>query len=270
MNGTIHLKQQAKTLWKKVLLLGLALFLFEMLFAIVGMSTDIKANMLRDIKEVPPLFQKMIGKDMLNAFVKYGIIALGYMHPFMMVMFIIFPFMAVSQMVTSEISSGAIGFTLSRPVSRQRIYLNLAIIICLGLAVLVIFTYLSTFLGIRLFYGPSLTVEPFSSLAWNIYLLMIFIAGYIVLLSAIADTGKKLFTLGGVALLLLYLLNFAAPLWKPLEVILPFNPFSYYNPFGVLMGERVGMGTSVLLIVFSAGMFWLAGWIFKRRDIAGG
>lgn len=269
-SGNIHLLQNARGLWKKLALLCLALFVFELIFAIVGTSAKIKINMLKDLKEIPPFVEQMMGKDFMSAMVKYGVIAIGYMHPFMMVIFILFPFMAVSRLVTSEISSGTIGFTLSRPVSRKRLYFNLGVIIYLGLGFLAFSAYLSSFAGITFFHGGKLSVEPFSALSWNIYLIMLFISGYIVLLASVADTGKKLFTYGGVAFLLLYLLNFAAPLWSPLETLLPVNPFSYYDPFGALMGQRVSFGTSVTLIAVSAAMFTAGAWIFSRRDISGG
>jgi ABC-type transport system involved in multi-copper enzyme maturation permease subunit len=268
--GNIHLRQAIKGLWLKTLLLGAALFIFEMLFTLLGTSAQIQASMLQKMKDVPPLVEKMLGKGFMEAIFKYGIIAVGYIHPFMLMVFIIFVFIAVSQVLTSEINAGTIGFTLSRPVSRQRIFLNLAVIIYTGLGILAFSAYSSSFLGVILFYGGKFAAGPFASLAWNLYLVMLLVAGYIVFFASIADSGKMLFTLGGIVLLVFYILSLAAPLWKPLLVFDPVNPFAYYKPMELLIGGRIGWGKSFSIIGFSGVMLVAAARVFQRRDIASG
>ena len=270
MVGNIHLKQSIKGLWKKNLLLCAALFLFEMLFALLGTSIEIQKSFVKDLDDIPPMVQKMMGEGFIESMLKYGIIAVGYVHPFMLIIFILFVFMSASQMLTSEIGSGTIGFTLSKPVSRKRIYLNLSIITCAGTALLALSTYLSSLFGILLFHPQKLNTEPFIHLAWNLFLLMVFIFGYIALFAAVSDSGKKLFTYGGTTLFVFYLLSFAAPLWKPLEYLAPLNPFSYFKPMALLMGERIGLSTSLSIIAVSAAMLVTGAFIFSRRDISNG
>lgn len=270
MSGNIHLKQSVKGLWLKTLLLGAALFIFEMLFIVFSTSAQIKESMLKRMNEIPPMVEKMFGKGFIEAMFKYGIIALGYIHPFMLVIFILFIFITISRMVTSEISSGTIGFTLSKPLSRKRIYFNMVIIIYLGLGLLTLSTFLSSFLGIKIFLDQALSTGPFASLAWNLYLVMLLIAGYIVIFASISDSGKMLFTLGGIVLLVFYILSFAAPLWKPLTVLDPMNPFAYYKPMEILIGSRIGFSKSLTLIGVSGMMFAAAAWVFNRRDISSG
>ncbi|MGD2090564.1 MAG: ABC transporter permease subunit [Candidatus Aminicenantes bacterium] len=270
MSGNIHLKQSAKGLWLKTLLLGAALFIFEMLFTLLGTSAQIKESMLKKMADIPPMVEKMFGKAFIEGLIKYGVIAIGYIHPFMLVIFILFIFITISGMVTSEINSGAIGFTLSKPLSRKRIYLNMAIIIYLGLGLLALSTFLSSFLGIKIFFSEPLSTGPFVSLAWNLYLVMLLIAGYIVIFASISDSGKMFFTIGGIVLLVFYILSFAAPLWKPLTIFDPMNPFAYYKPMELLIGSRIGFGKSLTLIGVSAVMFAVAAWIFNRRDISSG
>lgn len=268
--GNIHLVQSLKGIWVKLLLIGGALFAFEMIFAIVGTSTQVYQGMLHDMEDIPPFVEKMMGTGFVDAVIKYGVIALGYVHPFMLILFIVFVFIAVSQVVTTEISSGTIGFTLSKPVSRIRIYLNLMLVIYVGLGVLSLFTFLSSALGIVFFYSEKLAFGPFSSLAWNLFLLMVFIAGYIVIFAAVSDTGKKLFTIGGITLFAFYIIDMAAVLWQPLEYLSPVNPFSYYDPMPMLMGNRIGSGTAISIVVVSVVMFAVGAWLFSRRDLASG
>lgn len=268
--GNIHLRQSFKGIWVKLLLLCLAIFVFEILFSIFATSAHIYDSILRDMNDIPPVVEKMFNKDYFDAIVRYGMIAFGYLHPFMLIILIIFIFMAVSQMVTSEISSGAIGFTLGKPVSRKRLYFNLGVVIYAGLGCLALSAYASSALGILLFHSERLSPGPFASLAWNLFLLMTLIAGCIVVLAVVSDTGKKLYTYGGVALFVFYILEFATPLWKPLKIIQPLNPFAYYKPMMMLMGHRVGAVKALTLLGVSVILFTVGAFLFNRRDISSG
>lgn len=270
MIGNVHLRQSLKGIWVKLLLICAAIFLFEMLFSVLGTSAAIQADILKDMEGIPPVVQKMFGEGLVDALIKYGIIAFGYIHPFMQVLFILPIFIIASQMVTTEISSGTIGFTLSKPVSRKRIYFNMAVVIYSGLGLLALSAYSSSALGIVLFFSDKLTIGPFSALAWNIFLLMIFIAGYIAIFAAISDSSKRLFTYGSVTLLVFYILDLATPLWKPLKYVSPINPFAYYNPMAILMGSRISLMKSLFIIVVSLMMFAIGAWLFNRRDITSG
>ncbi len=268
--GNIHLIQSMKGLWVKVLLLCLGLFAFEMLFAVVSTSAHVQAEMLEDMKNIPPMVQKMLGSGFADAMIKYGVIAFGYLHPFMMVLFILFAFITTGQLLTSEISSGTIGFTLAKAVSRKRLYLNMGIIIFGGFILLALSAFAASALGVVLFHGDRMPVGPFFALAWNLYLVMLLISGYVIIFASFTETAKGLYTSAGITLLVLFIHSMAAPLWSPLEYISPINPFSYYKPIDVLMGLRFGLGKSIMMIGASAAMFTAGAWIFSRRDISSG
>jgi len=271
MSGTIHLKQSIKGLKIKTLLLCLALFIFEMLFSILAASARIHQDMLKDMKNIPPAVQKMMGEGFIETMLKYGVIALGYLHPIMLVIFTLFIFISVSHMLTSEIVTGTIGFTLNKPVSRERIYLNLFLVIYPGLGLMAFSTFLSSYLGIILFHkGKNLPTAPFGELAWNLFLVMILVAGYIVIFAAISDSSKTLYVYGGISLLVFYILSMAAPLWKPLAYISPVSPFDYFKPMELMTGKPVGLIPSMVMIVFSVVMFAVGGFLFNKRDIASG
>lgn len=270
MTGNIHLKQAMKGLWGKTTMLCLGLYAFEMLFAILSTSPAINAQMLSDMKKTPAMMEKVFGQGFMDAMVKYGMIAFGYIHPFMMVMFVLFIFISFSQVLTSEINGGAIGFTLSKPLSRKRLFINLAILNYAGLACLAFSAFLSSFTGIKLFHAGVLSAKPFLSISWNLYLVMIFAAGYLAIFASFTDSGKAFYTWGGITLLVFYILSTAKTLWSPLTYIAPVSPFSYYDPMLMLMGGRLENGTVIGIIATSVAMFTAAGWIFCRKDIASG
>jgi len=270
MGGNIHLKHSLKALWKKILLMGAVLFIFEFLFALTAKSARIKADMVRDLDNMPPMVEKMFGQGFAEVVLKYGIVTFGYLHPFIFIPFIVVMFMSISQMLTSDVGSGAIGFLLSRQLSRRRIFANMGIVIWSGTAILAASVFLASYLGIVFFLDTPIAVASFVNLSWNLFLIMLLISGYTVVFAAISDSGKKLFTYAGVAILFFYLAALAAPLWRPLEVLNPINPFYYYQPIPLLMGQRIAFGTAMTLMVASGALYGIAAQLFSRRDISSG
>lgn len=270
MIGNIHLNRSVKGVWKKALLLAIVLFVFELLFVLTARSANIKADMIRDLDRMPPLMEKMLGQGFVDVIVKYGILTFGFVHPFTFIPFMLLMFLAISQMLTADITSGAIGFLLSRPLSRRRIFFNMAVVIWTGLALLSLALFLAPYLGILFFLEQHLTVAPFVNLSVNLYVVMLLISGYIAVFAAISDSGKKLFTYSGVMVLLFYLMELAAPLWRPLQWVAPVNPFHYYRPVELLMGQRIDAATAAILVLASAALYVIAAQLFHRRDISSG
>lgn len=268
--GWIHLSQSGKGLRMKLFLLCLVSFLFQMLFAILGTSVQVQQGMMMKIDQMPKMAQKMMGEGFIESILKFGVMTMGYIHPFLLVIFILYIIMVVSQLVTSEIQYGSIGFSLSKPLSRWRIYLNVGILVYGGTALLAFSTYFSTFSGIHLFHAGKMNTEPFFHIAWNLFLVMIFVAGYIALIAALSDSGKRLYTWSGAILFVLYILSFATPLWAPLEYLAPISPFYYFKPMSILTGSRLSIPTAISLLTISISMFATAAFIFSRRDIASG
>ena len=270
MGGNIHLNHSIRALWKKTILLGVVLFVFELLFVLTAQSASIKADMVTDLDRMPPVVEKMLGQGFGEVILKYGILTFGFIHPFTFVPFILLIFIAISQMLTSDLSSGGIGFLLSRPLSRRRIFFNMGVVIWAGLALLAFFLFLAPYFGILFFLKQPLAAAPFVNLAGNLFVMMLLVSGYIAVFAAISDSGKKLFTYSGVVILLFYFIELAAPLWKPLEWLAPVDPFSYYRPIPLLMGQRIEGLTAASLVMASAALYIIAAQLFHRRDISSG
>jgi len=270
MSGLTHLQQGLKSIRLKLLLLCVALFGYQLLFTILGASSEIYQEILKDMNDVPPMVEQMMGKGFFDAIVSYGIMAIGYIHPLLLVLLIVFIFMTFSQLLCSEISSGAIGFTLSKPLSRQRLFINICQLVFWGLVVMVLSGYLAVYCGIIIFHSKPMSLAPFTALSWNLFVLLFSIMGLLALLAAISDNSKQFLTRGGILLFLCYLLNLAAPIWRPLKFLLPINPFHYYRPLATLTGERMSPVLSFVLIIVSLLMTAGATVLFSRRDLSEG
>lgn len=269
MEGRVHLFYICRKLMKAFVLLCLAAFLFEMLFPLMSGIAKVKMQMMGDMQRQQPEIMRMMGRDFYDAMMDYGFIVFGYIHPFLLVFLILYIFSAVSQVLTSEISSGSIGFILSRPLSRKRIYINLGIVVYMGLALMSLAALGGTYFGMWLF-NVGGKIPPFFSIVINLYVLMLFIAGYIALFAAKSDTSKSLFIPSGIILFVFYAVDLISGIWEPLEYISPINPFSYYKPIELLIGQRLDVIAGIAIPAVSILMFWLGARIFSRRDLPSG
>lgn len=270
MNAKIHLLFSAKTLWQKLAMLCIAIILFEMLFCLVSASTHVKSELHKDIGEVPKTVQKVMGEGFIESVMKYGIVAIGYIHPFMFLIYILFVFISVSQIITSEISTGTMAFLLSRPVSRIQIFINWVIITVGGLTLLALSSYSAVVAGLRLFNKDKLSLRPFLPLTTNLLIIMIFLASYIGFIAAISSTGKRMRNWGGFIILFLYLADVMSPVWEFLSYINWLNPFNYFQPMSIIMQRYISTFTGIILLFVSGLIFTTSAYIFKKRDLLTG
>ncbi len=270
MNWNVHLFHALRGLWKKAAIIAIALILFQFVFVLLASSTSIKTSIIDDIHEVPDSMKKVMGKGFIESMIKYGVVAVGYIHPFVYFLYIIFIVLAVSFMITSEVTTGTIGFLLSKPVSRERIFFNMFLVVFCGLVFLTLCSYLATVIGVEIFTSGKMPAKPFFPITVNLFLMMFFVSGYVALITAFSNTSRKMYTRAAVILSAFYLVDWLSPLWTFLSFTDRINPFSYYKPLEILAGGRIDLTTGIAIFVVSLLMYFAGMKIFNRRDIFSG
>src|SRR5262249_39139303 len=87
------------------------------------------------------------------------------------------------------------------------------------------------------------------------------------LVSSLSDRRGRAMTIVFLVLLALFLLNYLAPFWGPLEKIAFLSPLHYHRPVNVL-GSGVWPWRDMGVLLTSGGAMWLAaGAVFARRDL---
>ena len=102
----------------------------------------------------------------------------------------------------------------------------------------------------------------------NVFCLYCSIGGLSWLASSLSERRGQALTAVFLIILALFLLNYLAEFWQPLERIVFLSPLHYHRPVAILVSGIWPWRDMVVLL--GAGAFtWLAaGIIFSRRDLA--
>jgi ABC-2 type transport system permease protein len=195
-----------------------------------------------------------------------GYIGIGLRHPIFLVIASAFAIATASGAIAREVERKTFLLLLARPVERYRIGLARAGETLLGLLLLVAAALAGNLIGSAI---SGLEIRAFPLLLASVNALALFfaIAGYSYLLSSISSDGGRATALATGVTVLLFLLDFIADLWEPLEPLGYVSPFNYYDPVtvaavGRLSWRDIALLLSVALAGFSAAVVW-----FQRRDI---
>jgi ABC-type transport system involved in multi-copper enzyme maturation permease subunit len=102
----------------------------------------------------------------------------------------------------------------------------------------------------------------------NVFCLYCTIGGLSWLISSFSERRGRALTILFLIILALFLLNYLAEFWKPLERIVFLSPLHYHRPVEILIAGVWPWHDLIVLLSAGAGMWLAAGVIFSRRDLA--
>ncbi len=202
-----------------------------------------------------------------NLFTLTGSIAMGFTHPFTLllvgIMAIAFPALAIA----GERDKGTLEVTLSRPLSRRGLFTTLYVagllFVGLLLAVLVLTAVLTTFvvgLGheldlvntVQLWLGGTLLFVAYMSLAFAV--------------SVNSDRAGPAIGIPAVFILLNYLAFAIGSIWPDMKWLEDYSMFNLLKAQDILDGG-LALSDALIMVGFSAFFVVVALYLFPRRDI---
>ena len=101
----------------------------------------------------------------------------------------------------------------------------------------------------------------------NLFCLYGAVGGLAWLVSSLSDRRGRATTIVFLILLVLFLLNYLAQFWQPLEKIVFLSPLHYHRPVNVL-GNGIWPWKDLGILLGAGFALWLAaGALFARRDL---
>lgn len=249
----------------RVALVCLALAIWAFLMPVIYATFGRQLAVLLDTGIIPQPFLKLLGAD---PFSLTGAVALGWVHPIGIGMFVLFPIGLGAAMIAGERQRGTLEVLLSRPLSRRVLFLSH--LVTLGLiSALVVASALAGTLAGSAAYGvvDGLPGANLAFLAANTWLFLVALAAIALAASASFDRLAAPVGIGVAVLLVGYLLEVLGTIWPDAAFLQPYTPFHYLQPLEVLGGS--GAITDLLVL---AGVVVVATgyglWRFPRRDLA--
>jgi ABC-2 type transport system permease protein len=194
-----------------------------------------------------------------------GVIAIGYTHPFFLVLLAVWAIRIPSAALAGEIGRGTMDLVASRPVRRQDQVMAAALSTAGGLAVLVLAAWTGTAIGLSL---RDLDLHPrqFAGVASMACFLYLTWGAVSLFVSATQrEAGPAIAWTAGI-MAATFVIEYLARLWTPIAWLRPFSPFAWYRAshiiaHGIVTADVVRL--TALAVIAAGGALLL----FSRRDL---
>lgn len=258
-----------RELWPTTLVLGLVLMGVEAALAFV--LTKFGAQMSQDWLQLDfarGIMQAMLGTEIADRIGPQMYQSMAWVHPVVLALVWAHALGCCTRVPAGEVDRGTADVLLGLPVSRWDVFLSETLVWLICGAVVFAAALAGNLLG-----GLPLPPAARPQLArlllvlLNLFCLYGAVGGLAWLVSSLSNRRGRAMTTVFLILLALFLLNYLAPFWPPLERFEFLGPLHYFRPVNVLTsGAAPWRDLSVLA---GAGVaLWLAGGvIFARRDL---
>ena len=244
------------------MMVGLALFQF--LITRIAPAPNELNWMSQILSAVPPPLLALAGND-IGGLSPGGFIAIGYGHPFMLLLLSAWAVRVSSAALAGEIGRGTMDLLAARPIERWHHVVAGALAILGGLTLLTAAAWTGTSIGLSV---RELGVSASQVLRVAAGAGVLFAAWGMVGLvvgATLSEGGAAIAWTSGL-LVGSFVLEYIARLWRPMSGLRPFSLFAYYAPQHLVRSGFDAHDLSLLAAV-AAMAFTSAIVIFTRRDL---
>lgn len=251
------------------LMLMLGMMLFQFVNPIIGDSLGGAEGLEGLVEQLPPTMQSLaqMSPDFLAITGLAGYLSRGYDHPVYFILLISAVVGFAGRAIAGEVDSGTLALTLSRPISRSRIYASRVIALIVLAVAFGSAGPLATELGLVVAQpvgevsGRQLIAMAFLGmlLAWSV-------GGLALMVSAMSESTGRVVGWATGYLVIAYFVDAFAELWSVLEPVRPLSLFRYFDTSTTMVEGRVPLESG--LVLGGVGLIAvIVGWVvFRRRD----
>lgn len=243
--------------------MALGLGLFELVITRMAPAPNEVSWMTSIMAAVPPKLMALAGDQIATT--TAGFLAIGYGHPFAMILLGAWTVRAASSALAGELGIGTMDLLASRPVSRTSIVVAGFMAVTLGLAVLVSAAWSGTALGLALrpLETSPLVFAPVALAAWLMFTAW---GGIGLAISASRREGGQAIAWTTALIALSFVLDYVARLWDPVKELRPLSLFRYYEAHAII---RVGLESRNLAVLAGVAVTGsiAAILVFRWRDL---
>ncbi len=246
---------------------GLVIFLVQIAVCAIVHDNASVQNFLKFLDVLPAFVKTALGGQMLQAGNLPGLILIGYQHPLVLFLYLLFAVGVPTTLLTGEVQKGTMELILSRTTTKTQVYACASMLTLAGLFALVVMMFLGTVTALHLYdFGQPIPLDLFFRIAVNGGLVA-GAAGSIALLAAGALAGRTQAVGVTVAFLVLdYFAWILAQWWPRLSFLKPATLFYYSSSVKLGTGWPLGDIAVLLLVILAATT--IGGIAWQRRDLS--
>ncbi len=197
--------------------------------------------------------------------------SIGFQHPIFLLGGGLFAVGLGVRAIAGELEAGSLALALTRPLARATWFATHVAVLVVGCLLLGLAYAIGCLLAIA-FTDPMGNVEAWTMVVAGAQggLLLLALGGLGFMFSAFSsERGRALAWVVGVVVVM-YAASFLLPLWEPLADFAKVTPFAWFQPAPLLQRGTIAWGDIVVLALYAIVPLAIAGWQFRRRDLAGG
>ena len=248
---------------------GIAVVIFLMQIAVCGIVHDDEnvRTLLKFLDLMPGFIKSALGGEGLQVDNIAGLIAIGYNHPLVLTLYMLFAVAVPASLLAGEVQRGTMELVLSRHITKLQVYGCAGLLVLVGMFALVIVMFLGTVAGTTINdFGEPIPLYPFFQTAINGGLLAS-TAGAIALLCAASFPRRG--TAVGVAVAYLvanYFIAVTSQWWSFLRSLKPITLFHYANGYKIFVEHAWPVSDMCVLAVILVAAAVSGAVIWQRRD----
>ena len=255
--------------WPATLVIGLVLMGVEALLAFVlpKFSAQLTQEWLQ-IDLVRGIVQAMLGTEIAGRIGPPMFQAIAWVHPVALALLWAHATISCTRVPAGEVDRGTVDVLLSLPVSRWELFFSETAVWLFCAAVVLLAGLAGNLLGsLALPADQRPEVGRLLIVLSNLFCLYAAVGGFAWLVSSLSERRGRAMTTVFLVLLALFLLNYLAPFWQPLERVVFLSPLHYHRPVSILAGGAWPWRDMGILLGAGAAMWLAAGVVFARRDL---
>ncbi len=248
--------------------MALVIFLFQIaVCTIVHDDKQVEAFLLF-LNFLPPFIKSMLGGETLQAGNIAGLIAIGYNHPLVMILYMLYAVGVPTNLLAGEVSRGTMELILSRQTTKTQVYTCAGLITVIGMFAMVLVMFLGTVAGTTLYeFTQKVPLDDFFKIAVNGGLMASAVGG-IALLAAACFRRPVAVGITVSYLVVMYFTSFVSEWWPRMAFLSPTTLFHYINGFDIFVKHVWPVRDMAVLAAVLIAATILGGIIWQRRDLS--
>jgi len=246
--------------------IALLIFLMQIAVSAIVHDNENVKRFLSFLDMLPSIVRTALGGDMLHSGSIAALLTIGYQHPFVLFLCMLYAVGTPAGLLTAEVQRGTMELILSRPATKTQVYACAAVLTLAGMFGLVMTMFLGTFVAVHIYrFDEPIPMDLFLRLAVNGGLLASTFGAFALLCAA---SFGRLYSVVGFAVAFLTLNYFVhiitewwPPMW-PLKRATLFYLVYYSNVMEAWPLRNMAILAGFILVVAIIG-----GMIWRRRDL---
>lgn len=248
--------------------IAIAVAIFVMQIAVCGIVHDnqsVKA-FLKILDMFPSVLKIALGGETLQVGNTPGLLAIGYQHPFILFLLMLFAIAVPTGMLAGEVQGGTMELILSRPVTKLQVYLCTAFLTVVGMFGLVMMMFAGTTAGVHIFdFREQVPLDLFFRMATNGGLLAATVGGFALVAAAYFRNRYTAVGVTAAFLVANYFVSIVSQLWPRMYFLFRYTMFNYVSAPKLWRGwpldDMAVLGTCLLICAVAGAIIW------QRRDL---